>query len=55
MGDDYLETHGGLGLIIRHEILTANLHLYPFFQQYLEAVDAGELSLWDAAKKYLQS
>jgi Calcineurin-like phosphoesterase superfamily domain len=55
MGDDYLETHGGLGLIIREEIITAELHLYPFFRQYLEAVDAGEISLWDAAKKYLES
>jgi predicted phosphodiesterase len=53
MGDDYLETHGGLGLIVRHEMVTAEHHLYPFFRQYLEAVDAGELSLWDAAKKYL--
>jgi predicted phosphodiesterase len=53
MNDDYLETHGGLGLIVRHEIVTAEHHLYPFFQQYLAAVDAGELSLWDAAKKYL--
>jgi predicted phosphodiesterase len=51
----YLESHGGLGLIIRHEIITAEHHLYPFFRQYLEAVDAGELSLWDAAKKYLES
>jgi predicted phosphodiesterase len=54
MGDDYLETHGGLGLIVRYEILTAEHHLYPFFRQYLEAVDAGELTLWDAAKKYLE-
>jgi 3',5'-cyclic AMP phosphodiesterase CpdA len=54
MGDDYLETHGGLGLIVCHEILTAEHHLYPFFQHYLEAVDAGELTLWDAAKKYLE-
>jgi hypothetical protein len=54
MGDDYLETHGGLGLIVRYEILTAEHHLYPFFEQYLEAVDAGELTLWDAAKKYLE-
>jgi predicted phosphodiesterase len=53
MNDDYLETHGGLGLIVRHEIVTAEHHLYPFFRRYLEAVDAGELSLWDAAKKYL--
>ena len=53
MNDDYLESHGGLGLIVRHEIVTAEHHLYPFFQQYLAAVDAGELSLWDAAQKYL--
>jgi hypothetical protein len=53
MGDDYLETHGGLGLIVRHEIVTAEHHLYPFFERYLEAVDAGEISLWDAAQKYL--
>jgi predicted phosphodiesterase len=54
LNDAYLETHGGLGLIVRHEIVTAEHHLYPFFQQYLEAVDAGELSLWDAAKRYLE-
>jgi predicted phosphodiesterase len=51
----YFETHGGLGLIVRHEIVTAEHHLYPFFRQYLEAVDAGKLSLWDAAKQYLES
>jgi predicted phosphodiesterase len=55
MGDDYLETHGGLGLIVRHEIVTAEHHLYPFFDRYLTAVDAGELTLWDAAEKYLES
>jgi predicted phosphodiesterase len=55
MGEAYLETHGGLGLIVRHEIVTAEHHLYPFFRQYLEAVDAGEVSLWDAAKKYFES
>ena len=55
MGDDYLETHGGLGLIVRHEIVTAEHHLYPFFERYLTAVEAGELSLWNAAKNYLES
>ena len=55
MGDDYLETHGGLGLIVRHEIVTAEHHLYPFFELYLTAVESGELSLWDAAKNYLES
>jgi predicted phosphodiesterase len=55
LNDDYLETHGGLGLIVRHEIVMAEHHLYPFFRQYLEAVEAGELSLWNAAKQYLES
>ena len=55
MGDDYLERHGGLGLIVRHEIVTAEHHLYPFFERYLTAVESGKLSLWDAAKKYLES
>ncbi len=55
LNDDYLETHGGLGLIMRHEIVTAEHHLYPFFERYLKAVEAGELSLWDAAKNYLES
>ena len=55
MGDDYLETHGGLGLIVRHEMVTAKHHLYPFFERYLAVVDAGELSLWDAAQKYLET
>ena len=53
LNGDYLETHGGLGLIVRHEIVTAEHHLYPFFNRYLTAVDAGELSLWDAAQHYL--
>jgi predicted phosphodiesterase len=55
MNDDYLESHGGLGLIVRHELVTAQHHLYPFFERHLAAVDAGELSLWDAAKLYLES
>jgi predicted phosphodiesterase len=55
LDDDYLESHGGLGLIIRHEITTARTHVFKFFDQYLAAVDAGELSLWDAAKQYLES
>jgi predicted phosphodiesterase len=54
MGDDYLETHGGLGLIIRHEISTARTHVFKFFDRYLTTVEAGKLSLWDAAKKYLE-
>jgi predicted phosphodiesterase len=55
MGDDYLETHGGLGLIIRHEIATAQTHVFKFFDRYLKAIEAGKLTLWEAAKKYLES
>ena len=55
LNDDYLETHGGLGLIARHEVRTARTHVFKFFDRYLAAVDAGEITLWDAAQKYLES
>lgn len=55
MDGDYLETHGGLGLIIRHEIVTARTHMFRFFDQYLAAVNAGEIMLWNAAQKYIES
>jgi predicted phosphodiesterase len=54
MNESYLESHGAHGLILRHEVMTGQGHFQSFFQQYLEAVDAGELSLWNAAKKYLE-
>ena len=53
LGDAYLETHGPLGAILRHELLTAQNHWVQFLETYLDAVDNGELSLAAAVERHL--
>ncbi len=53
--DTYISEIGVLGHLLRLELLTGKGYLNRFLQQYLQAVDANQISLENAVQVFLQS
>ncbi len=51
--DDYIEEIGALGHLLRLEFVHGRGFLVRFLQQYLQAIDAKEISLEDAVQQFL--
>ena len=51
--DDYIEEIGALGHLLRLEFVHGKGYLNRFLQQYLQVVDAEEISLEDGVQKFL--
>lgn len=53
MDDNYLHNIGALGSIFRLELKYARSHLAPFFNRYLDPLQAGKITLQRAVQQYL--
>jgi predicted phosphodiesterase len=50
----YFDVAGPVGKLFRQELITARHELTPFWKQYTEVIDKGELRLEQAVSRYLE-